>query len=245
MRCFQLVRFRPLFALSVVCMLSASPAHADFVITGDNADVAAGSTATITFTISDSAPSQDTLSGFLLELQLTGPQGGGNSGVMQFSDISLQPEPYNSSNYVFSGNSFDQSIPPYWLSISSSVPGGTNDLAEGGDFAYDSNTMNFTSVSFSANTSYLLASMQVDATNAVVGDTYQIALVPANSSFQDANGSNIDYSSTAAKINIVAPVSAVPAPSSLILAGIGILTSLLYYRRRYRSKASLRSCAIH
>lgn len=80
---------------------------------------------------------------------------------------------------------------------------------------------------------------------AKLGDTYQIALVPSNSYFQDPNFNNINYSITAANITIAEPiVSAVPEPSSLLLSGIGELSILFYSCGRNRRKASLRHGAM-
>lgn len=233
---FKVVGFRFLVAVTVF-ILTAASARSDFVITGADENVAAGSTAEVTFSISDT--NQDQLAAFLLQLQITGSPG--NSGyLLQFSDLSLQPDPYNSSTYVFSGNSSDQGPPsyPFWDSVGSSSAGSTiNDLALGSD------SVSNNPVTLSANTSYVLATVQIDATGALVGDTYQIGLAPANTFFEDANGDTLGYSSSVAYITIVAPaVSAVPAPSSLLLAGIGSLTILLYHRWRTRREVSSRCC---
>ena len=220
----RVVCFRLLLSVAVFWLVSAVPAEAGLIVTGNNANVTAGSTATVTFAISDTSAEQ--LAGFQLQLQLTTTPS--NAGVLQFSSLSAQPDPFGNSNYVFYGNSFDQSPPPsaFWDSVTSTVIGGPLDIATGGDLA------NTGSTSFPGN--FILATVQVDATNAVVGDTYQIALVPANSYFQDPSGDNLSYTSTAATITIVSGVSAVPAPSSFVLVGIGGLTCLLYYWRSLR-----------
>jgi hypothetical protein len=232
----SVVCFRLLLAASLFWLVAAASARAGFIVTGGDANVTAGSMAIVTFAISDT--SFDELADFQLQLQLTGTSG--NAGVLQFGKVDLvnnsynQVNPFSHSNYVFYNNSFDQSYPPsgFWENTTStSGPGGLLDLATGGDSA------NSGSTSFPGN--YLLATVQVDATSAVAGDTYQIALASANTYFQDPNGDNLSYSSTAASVTIVSGVSAVPAPPSLVLAGIGSLTCMLYYGWISRRKAPL------
>jgi hypothetical protein len=224
-----------LLAAPVLILATAVPVRAGTLsVINPDQNVTAGSIANISFFVSDSAPQTDQLGTFQVQLQLIPIIA---NGVLQFSEIGSQPDPFANPNYVFSTNSSDQTFPPtgFWNSVVSSVaPGGSLDLATGGDSASTGGT-SFPNLNL-GNGSYFLTQVKVDASSAVVGDTYRIVLVPVGGPgdpnatyFQDPNSNNIDFTSTAGTITITANV---PEPTSLVMANIGGLVVLFYLGMR-------------
>ena len=126
---------RSIPAIAVAVLLvglppATSAPGADLTITESNSPVllAAGGTGTLDFTIAST--SNDTLSSFGLELQIT-PVGTPTS-LLQFT--STQSDPYSNLNYVFYGESTNQDLNlPFWgpatqtIYISDTITGGDSD----------------------------------------------------------------------------------------------------------------------
>lgn len=229
-------------AALIICLATAIPIRAGFLIEGNATptSVSAGSTADINFYITSN--NNDQLGSFQLVLQITKISG---SGFLSFtSDVNNQLNAYDpaNTNYVFASNSYD-AYPPastYWNSVTSTTT--NNDTITGGDTA-------ITTFTFPNSTSsYLLATVQVDASNAAAGDSYQIAVVPSSglggtpsspTYFLDTNSPSygdsdyVAYDSTPVTVDVVPLTTAVPEPSSLALSIFG-LTSLLYSWRGRR-----------
>jgi hypothetical protein len=259
--------FRTLLPALVIAFVFAAPARGAFVILSGNGGTLAvpgqytvplDETVDISFYIS--SPDSDHLSAFQVQLQLTRL---GIAGSLPFSPITApagmpqQPVDFlnNDPNYVFSQNSSDALPPPgFWNNTSDSGGGGStagplpipipvsigyaNSFINGGDSALGSPT------SFNPSPSYLLFTVQVyaDPNLVAVGQQFRISLVPPvfdPAVLQDQPTYFNDpqpYDSGSGTIT-VGP-SAVPAPSSVVLAAIGSLTGLLIcWSRRRKSPA--------
>ena len=219
-----------LLVLASFVLLSASaPARADLIITGGTATVTAGGTGSVDFTISSTTGS-DALSSFNVQLQISTLTGG---SLLQFT--TAQPDPFNRSNYVFSGNSgFAAAGLPFWgPPTTSNTP---NDTISGGDL-----TNNGTSVTISQSPGSLLMAVQFQAAaGAAVGDSFSISLLPSSGQgnsqtfFNNGNAPPLNYTSTAAVVTLSAPAST-PEPSTFALTGLASL-GFMFYRRRNRRK---------
>ncbi len=233
MRSFR-VFFQSLSAVAVLWLGTATPARADLIISGIDQTVAVGGTAEVSFYITSTG--SDQLGSFNLQSQITGA-----AGQLAFSP-SQSASFVNANNYVFSNNSLDANVPPFWGSPFSTAY--ANDTVTG----FDNYTGGTGAATVSSSQTFLLATVTVDATNpnlVAAGESFQISLVPTSigdpnaTNFQDAAGNLINYTSASVTVNVVpAEVSAVPAPSSLVLAGIAAPIGLLYYWRRRTTAAS-------
>jgi hypothetical protein len=195
------------------------------VIAGGSAAVAAGGTATVAFTIA-TQPSTTVfnLADFNLELQISVKTG---TSSLQFAGSQSDPA-YDHSGYVFSGASFVQDNGLLiWSNPISTVT--NNDTIT----AFDFNDSPLGYTPFTSSSTFLLATVQVQANpNASAGDSFSIALVndPSQTFFDDP----VPYTSTPASVTVSpSAVNPVPAPPSLVLAGIGALSGLLC---RWRSQ---------
>jgi hypothetical protein len=227
---FSPVCFRILLLAPVICLVMANRAGADFIITGGTATVAPGDTGTVDFRITSSNPTGDRLASFNLELQASVKTG---TSFLQFT--TNQPAVYDRSGYVFSGDSGDKAAGlSFWGPPTQTVT--SNDTISGGDF-----TNSGSAITISPSSNFFLATVRFQAgSHATPGDSFAISLVPRSGSgtlstyFQDSGGTNIPYTSADATVTVA---TAVPGPSSLVLAGVGSLTCLLY-RWKGRRKAS-------
>ncbi len=241
---------------AVACLVMAAPARADFVIFGGNgspsvpgsATVALGDTADISFFIFDDPGDQ--LASFELELQISAV----TVGQLQFAGN--QPVAFLSDpNYVFAGNSEDAAPPPSPFWFPTFTTNYTNDTIAGGDSTANGGATQFPNTN-TLDGSYLLATVAVYADSNLVdaGESFTIALVPPTggnsdqTNFQDPNNSNPNgdpYTSSPVTVTVTpADMTTVPAPSALLLAGIGGLTSLLsYLRNRMKAPRPFRSDA--
>ncbi len=220
-------RARGLLPASVLYLTMTSSAYADLVITGGSASVASNSVGTVDFYVSSNNPSGDNLAIINnLQLQITTTTG---SSTLQFT--SSQPDFLSNSNYVFTGNSFDQDLGVTFFNTPTSV-NTSNDTISGGD-SNDGNTgPGYTTITPGSN--FLLATVQFQAAlGATPGDSFSIALT-SNSNFLDNNSSTVGYTSTAASVIIAAGV---PEPSSVILAAFGGVA--LFYYTANRKKAAV------
>jgi hypothetical protein len=228
------VRSSIILTVSVLFLATAAPARADFIITGSSTTITPGGTGTVDFTITSNNVNGDKLGSFQIQLLAseTFSPAPGDGLNLQFT--TSQPTVYNQSNYVFSGNSgFKDSSTPFWGTPFTTNT--ANDTIVGGDFN-DSGT-GYTLIL--PGHTYLLARVQVDPSQA--NDVFSIALVPSSGTgtgqtfFQDDQGNNIAFSSTSATVTTASQTTTTPAPSSLVLAGIGSLSSLLWYWRSRRA----------
>jgi hypothetical protein len=217
----------------------AVPARADFVISIGSTTVPQGGTGAVDVFLSSTASSAspDLLNNLGFTLQITGPHELQFASTQDFSYL-------NSSKYVFSGDSNDQST---------SSPGGfvqtttyANDTFVGSDSTFSGNP-----VSLSASSGQLLlASLSLNALITNVGDTYTIGLVPSmgdgsTSSSMSTFFDNLNFS-TGAEISAVPFTSvagtvtigtaAVPEPSTIALGLTAVLImSSAYAMRRRRA----------
>jgi hypothetical protein len=155
--------------------------------------------------------------------------------LLEFQDSPVPDPTFASSNYVFFGNSADQTV----MSGAgfASTTDTTNDTFIGGDFTADG-----TSVGVSAMPPLLLVELPVTAVTGLVGDTFTISLVPQADSRPDgldgntgfsAAGTFAPYDSTPGTVMIT---GAVPEPAGLTLIGTGFVAIIAYFRRGWARK---------
>jgi hypothetical protein len=221
---------RILLGASILWLVTAGPARSAFIISGTDTTVAVGGYADVNFYVSSDA--NDTLSSFQLQLLISGL----SVGSLPFANT--QPDAFlNDPQYVFFNNSSVVAYSaPFWGGPSSTFY--DRDTITGGDVV----SADAVAVGLSPK---LLATVRVYADLNVVeaGQSFQISLVPASPSeatttyFADNNGLAVDFRSTPTTVLVTpAEVNSVPAPPSLVLAGFGGLTGLLYSWRRHRSR---------
>ncbi len=248
MKCFAR-SLRAGVAAVAISLVIASPAKADFIITGGTATVAQGGSGTVDFLIT--ATHGSSLGAFNLTLQINVISGNAISDLT-FSQASAQPAVYNQSNYVFAGsgpfvspgNSFDGNLgaASIWGIPNNANNSGQNPRIYGSDSTYDGTSATITSannllvsVGFTANLGTPLTS---EFSISLVGGVDNTAFY-ANNSGPTPTGL-VHYRSTAADITVTPAIANTPAPSSLALAGIGSLSGLLYYwRSRKQARAHL------
>lgn len=210
-------RFMILFATSAALWLSATNAHADFMITVGGLNLVEGGTGTLDVLIESNSLGGTPLSLFNMRFEIT--PAGGTPTRLEFTD----PQPdsqLTEAGYVFSGNSFDfDNGLPVGAVNSTTVP---NDTFFGGD-----STSSGTNVNVSGP--LLLARLQVTAlTGAPPGgdDTFTIHLLTSGSEFSAFNDAGAlvpqDFQSLDGTVTIIA--SPVPLPSGLVLALTGALS---------------------
>jgi len=238
MRVF-LVNIRIVLTALVTWLATAATAKADFEITVGSTTLSTGGTGIVDIYITSNSSTGNQLGSFQLQLT-TSVISSPSSDGLNASFTASQPSVYNQSNYVFFGSSAAQDYGfPFWASPTSTVT--NNDTIVGGDF--NDSTLGYTNIK--QGTTYLLAQLQV-YNPGQAGDVFSVALSPASGSgngqtyFQDSNGNNIDFSSTAGTITTLN----LPEPSTPVLAGIGSLCCLFFtWLSRRQARKSLHVAA--
>ena len=177
-----------------------------------------------------------TLSYFGLGLTIS-PTGTSTSSAY-FS--TTQSDPYTNANYVFSGQSENSDLSlPFWTTTPSGALFPTSIL--GGD-SNDGSGLGY--VTLSSTAAYLGTVQFQVPSGADPNQVFQITLVGgSNTYFQDQNSNALSYTASlvggAVVINVSA--SAVPEPSSLVLAAISSVSGLVVYRRRASRRKTIGS----
>jgi hypothetical protein len=217
------------FALAfLVLSLTAARARADYVFNVTiPSDSVPGSLA-FTITSNDNA----TLSSFGLGLTIS-PVGSSTAGYFSL----VQPTPYADPNYVFAGVSGNAMFSlPFWTSpfgddFPTSILGGDLDgLPPPPPFPYVTVTPGV----------FDLGTVQFQLLSGSAPDEqFQITLVSgSNTYFDDLNNNPLSYTASLMGGVVNINISAVPEPSSLVMASISSLGGLLVYRRSRRQGRS-------
>jgi len=207
-----------LWFVAATLFSSSSTLHAAIVltVTPSSSTFVEGDSGFIDVMISST--SSDSLDGYLFDLNITGGSGA-VFGVQ--SDAFL-----TNSNYVFFGRSANVAN-----SFAASMISGGGSIATLADNSYDflspPDSLPFT---LSSSPS-LLARLQF---NAVSAGVFTVGINAATSSFSDANFDPFTFTSTGGSFE----VTAVPEPSSLVLAGIAGVGAVMAKRRRRKVAAS-------
>ena len=153
--------------------------------------------------------------------------------LLEFEDSPFPDPTFGASNYVFLGNSADQTVMSGLGTASTTNVAG--DTFIGGDFTADG-----TSVMVPELPAMLLVDLPVTAVTALAGDVFTISLVPladASPTGLDGNtgfstgGTFMPYTSQSGMVTITTN-SSVPEPGSLTLIGFSALGLLVYSARR-------------
>ncbi len=231
------VSSRLFLTVAVLWLALAAPARAGFIITGSTTTIPAGGVGIVDFYITSDCATGNQLSSFQIQLQASQTFSPTNDGLnLQFT--ANQPTVYDQATYVFAVSSFFMDTnTPFWGNPFSTVT--ANDTIVGGDS--NDSAQGYTTIAF--GTPYLLAQVQVDPSQAL--DVFSINLTPSSGSFNtgttyfdDPNGDGIGFTSIPGTVETEGPQgSATPEPSSLLLAGIGMLSGLVYtWRSRKQSR---------
>ncbi len=225
--------------VALLLPLLPAPARADLEISFNSQPIPQGSTGTLdVFLTSTASPSSpDLFNNYEFTLQITGPN------ELQFA--TLQSYAYlTSSQYVFAGDSLDQTNLGFGGTVSTTVYG--DDAFVG----YDS-TLSGNSVSLSSTSSpVLLAALTLDASITNPRDSYTISLVPAggngssSSSLQTyfdvvnwstvAETSAVPFTSSSGTVTISTTL-ATPEPSSMVVSlGVVLIMAGVHGVRRLR-----------
>jgi hypothetical protein len=189
--------------------------QADFLITIGDANIQPGGAGFVDVLIRGTSPGGDPLSAFGVALQITGP------GPTRLSFVSPQPDgELTDPRYVFFGNSAAQALGvPVGVVTTGAVPG---DTFVGGDSTFPPSEA-------TVSGDGLLLRLEVTADTAlppVVGDTFTVSLLGGPGTFFESSpGTLASYASTPGTV-VVANTAAVPAPGTLVLAGVGSLSRL-------------------
>ena len=190
--------------LAVIVSLVSATAHAGIIVDVLDTSLVAGGVGTVDVMIKYDSVSSNILSSYGLVLQIT--QVAGTTGQLQFTDP--QTNSYAStSSYVLFGDSFG-------VSSSISTVNWVNDN-------YFSTDATMSSGVIVPVTEVLLARLDLSTSNTIGGDSYLISLVPADSSYTEADlGGPFSFRDSSHAGTIF--ISSVPEPSSLTLLGLGL-----------------------
>jgi hypothetical protein len=208
---------RTTFLIAALILLTGlvGPTRADLVIAIGSGTVPQGGAGSIDVLISSTA--SDPLTAFSFRFLITPTSPGG----LQFLSPQTDSQ-FAEANYVFAGNSGDVAFGDPVGTVNSDPPA-VNNRFDGGDFTANSLDATVTA------TPLLLARLDLMATTAQVGDVFTIILAStdpltrfdSNTTFGGVVGTGIPFTSSLGTVAITA--AAVPEPSSLILAGGGLL----------------------
>lgn len=147
-------------------------------------------------------------------------------------DASSQPDSLTNANYVFFGNSADQTTPTTPWAVNSTGSGVNN------DFVFSDTTDNTLNMSVPANSSKLLANIRLvpgsGAARPQSGDVFTLSFVSAGTSIIDENLASVTFTTGTGTLT----ATAVPEPSTYALA---LISSSLMANVARRRRTALRS----
>jgi len=150
---------------------------------------------------------------------------------VEFDAIS-QPDSLTNANYVFFGNSADQTTPTTPWAVNSTGSGVNN------DFVFSDTTDNTLNMSVAANSSKLLANIRLvpgsGAARPQSGDVFTLSFVAAGTSIIDENLAPVTFTTGTGTLT-----AAVPEPSTYALALIGSGLMATVARRRRKALRSV------
>lgn len=143
-------------------------------------------------------------------------------------DTTGQPITLTDPNYVFFGNSADQTTPTTPWAVNSTGSGVNN------DFVFSDTTDNTLNMTVGANSSALLANIRLvpgtGSASPQAGDVFTLSFVAAGTSIIDENLANVTFTTGTGTLT----ATAVPEPSTyaLALVGLGILAAMKKQQRK-------------
>lgn len=195
---------------TLLILMSVRPAPASLLIAIGNTSVTPSGTGTVDVLISSDGLTGDELSSVGFEFRVT------TAGPRRLDFVDPQNDlQLVDPNYIFAGDSLAATFPPVSLVNTTIVP---NDTIIGGDATFSGSEI------IVGTTSLLLARLELTAITdlpPIVGDTFNIELVPSVLTFfQDNAFNDVLFSSTPGVVSIV-----VPEPSSKYLLMTGLITA--------------------
>lgn len=216
-----MTRLKSIAILSLACLfMGNSSSRAAYLSVSSAVFIPTDASINIQVLLENNSSSILNLAAFSFELEVTPI----STRRVEFN-ASSQPDSLTDPNYVFFGNSSDQTTPTTPWAVNSTGTGVNN------DFVFSDTTDNTLNMSVAVNSSKLLANIRLvpgsGAARPQAGDIFTLSFVAAGTSIIDENLATVTFTTGTGTL-----IAAVPEPSSYALVLVGSMVMGWLKRRR-------------